>query len=622
MTFSDYASKQTSALIERLLAGRSEATAQQLRTVRDAFDAAAHVLEASPKVDDDIADLVARLNKAFGDMARRIREEARAAVEAAHSELEAQRAVNEKLAALRADVEAQADVLRAELRNEKDRAGAAERDLAAVREACERLEGALAAAEAAGSQEAQARVVVENELRETRELLDTLRAQEAQLRGQFDAVSAEISILKAEAAAACKAKEQLETALSTIEAAVAREAQARSAGERELQELRASLDASLAEVGGLGARLEASASEKGRLLADLSAAQGELHTAHEQREAISAQLKASSGRVQTLERNAAKQEQNVRQLEAKLNAALNVKARRCARRPGGSTENASEPQQIEALHEHIDRLVAMLQASERGVDGLTRATTVAELLAALVRQLRNEFSRVALFRVKGKRLEGELQLGFELTTDITKLVIPFSVDSLLTRAASSGAVEILLDSEQGDGNIPFGGKPTAALALPVLLHGEPLAVVYVDDAAESGSASDMAADEASIGFAKLLVRQTVVLLMRLTHELKTLSDLRRYATMLLQEAECIYMADAEAKRTVGQMRSRLKENLKCARQLYAQRAAMEGATAAALLDEQIASVIDLQGNTPFGRLLAEVVGQTVAADTRRVAEAS
>ena len=80
--------------------------------------------------------------------------------------------------------------------------------------------------------------------------------------------------------------------------------------------------------------------------------------------------------------------------------------------------------------------------------------------------------------------------------------------------------------------------------------------------------------------------------MRLTHELKTLTELRDYARMLLQEAEQMSLADADAGRSDEELRVRLTDNIDCARQLYAQRAALEGSAAAGLLDDQIAATID------------------------------
>jgi hypothetical protein len=123
-----------------------------------------------------------------------------------------------------------------------------------------------------------------------------------------------------------------------------------------------------------------------------------------------------------------------------------------------------------------------------------------------------------------------------------------------------------------------------------------------------------------VGFAKLLVAQTIVLLMRHTHELKTLNELREYAAMLLHEAEQMYKADTEAGKAAEEVRTRLKDNLDCARQLYGHRAALEGSAAATLLDEQIA--IAIEASTPFAQDLAAVEGRPKEKKSRRKAEAS
>jgi hypothetical protein len=95
--------------------------------------------------------------------------------------------------------------------------------------------------------------------------------------------------------------------------------------------------------------------------------------------------------------------------------------------------------------------------------------------------------------------------------------------------------------------------------------------------------------------------------------------LREYATILLQEAEQMFVADADTGKHGDELRLRLKDNIECARQLYAQRAALEGAAATALLDEQITSMIDAQSDTPFAQELAALVGHSTE---RRTAEAS
>ena len=56
-----------------------------------------------------------------------------------------------------------------------------------------------------------------------------------------------------------------------------------------------------------------------------------------------------------------------------------------------------------------------------------------DLFAALVRHLAAEFSASSSV-IAANRLEGEDQIGFDETTDVTKLVLPLNVDSLITRA--------------------------------------------------------------------------------------------------------------------------------------------------------------------------------------------
>jgi hypothetical protein len=121
-----------------------------------------------------------------------------------------------------------------------------------------------------------------------------------------------------------------------------------------------------------------------------------------------------------------------------------------------------------------------------------------------------------------------------------------------------------------------------------------------------------------------MVRTAGVLLMRLSQELKMLNELRDYAAMLLQEAQEMYSADTEAEKSDEERRSRLKDTIECARQLYAQRASLEGSAAATLFDDRIAAVLESDGNSTFGRDLAEIAGTSErhAEPRRRKAEAS
>jgi hypothetical protein len=709
MDFRDFAAKETSALIEKLLAGQSDAALQQIHHLRDALDEAARAAEASAaasaQVTEDVQELVKRLNNAASTAVRtvsqRIREEARVALEATQADLEAQRAEAERLSVALAGAEAQVEVLRDEVRHERERADGIDRDLILSREAYEQLEresrealdalrldleatirqhsdartavedelrevrglldaslfeaaraaeqleaettekltlqrelaaaqsareGADAArldAEAAYRVECDARGGLENDLRETRDLLDSTIAENARLAAQVESLTAQVetelaeaATLRSELAAARVANEELEASRAAADARASDAAHAQAALEGELQDVRMTLEAALAETSELSAQIEASSAEQNRLLAELSSVQGELDTALTQRDAVASQLKNSSARVHTLERNQARHEEAVRQLEARLQEAAAGRDQAAGDARDGDAARA----EAAVLRTEVDRLGALLASSIHAFDDLARASSLSDLLGGLVRQLSSEFSRVALFRVKGNRLEGEHQSGFDHTTDVSKLVIPLSVESLLTRAATSGVVERLTDSDKEDGGVAlFGSKPDSALALPIMLHGEPLAIVYVEHATRPDSDPAYGPDSASTAYARLLVGHTVALLTRLTKELKTLAELREYATILLQEAQQMFAADADAGKSGEELRLRLRDNIDCARQLYAQRAALEGAAATTLLDEQISALLHDHADTPFARELAALAGHPAE---RRAAEAS
>ncbi len=459
------------------------------------------------------------------------------------------------------------------------------------------------------------------------ELADA-RAQAEGLRGDLRRETERADAVDRDLDAAIEAHANVDAARMEAEAEGRRLTTAVAAAETDLVEVRGLLDAAVAQAARIGMQLDANAAENGTLAADLSAAHAELDAARTQREAIAAQLDASRARIQTLERNQATEEEQVRQLERSLNEAndandvLRAEADSMSLVPSSSDALAD----VSALRDDVTRMGSLLDTSAQAVDELAEKTTVTDLFAALVRHLAGEFSRVALFRVKANRLEGEDQIGFDDTTDVTKLVLPLSVDSLITRAASSGSFEQLMGGELADSSrAPFGGTPTVALAMPISFQGEALAVVYADSD-QPISDRGPAGHDASIGFAKLMVRTAGVLVMRLSQELKMLNELRDYAAMLLQEAQEMYSADTQAEKSDEERRSRLQDTIECARQLYAQRAALEGSAAAMLFDDRIAVVLETDSNTPFGCDLAAVAGtyerQVDERDRRRAAEAS
>jgi chromosome segregation ATPase len=697
MEFRDYAAKETATLFSRLLASQAEASLKHLQALREALDAASHRIEddatGATQADQDIQELIRRLNTAAGAAARaasqKIQKELQTLLDAANGDLASARSENARLSASIADAQADAESVRADLKNQSERAEALDRDLDAAIEAHAHVDAARLEAENECRKLTAAHAALENDLADARSLLDATVAEAARVSGELESARREqdelnerlnetrasaeraqdevrsglesaqaelraereqgerlnaslaeaethIAVLRADVAEAQAQAEVLRTELqketdraeaadrdldSAIEAhalvdaqrieaeADARKhAQARAAAEKDLAEVRSLLDAAVAQSARLGMQLDANVAENRTLAADLSAAQAELDAARTQREAISAQLEASRARVQTLERNQMAHEGHVRQLEGRLHDALQAEAGARALAASTDVENTQSHVETSALRSETDRLASLLENSARAVDELSSASTIADLLAALVKNLAAEFSRVALFRVKANRLEGEHQVGFDLTTDVTKLVIPYSVDSLLTRAASSGNIEHVTGVELADSNrAPFGGNPTAAIALPIVFQGETFATVYADSDLPL-SERTLAGQKASARFATLLVRTTAMLLTRLSQELKTLNELRDYAAMLLQEAEEMYTADIQAEKSEEERRARLKDTIECARQLYAQRATLESPAAASLLDERIAAAIEGEPATPFARDLRTIAG--------------
>ncbi len=479
-----------------------------------------------------------------------------------------------------------------------------------------------------------AKRALESERDQTEQLANSLAEAQAQAEmSRADVVDAQVQIesLKTLLAreseradtsdrdldAAIEAHAAVDAARLEAEASARREAQTRAELEKELFEARSLLDASVAQVTQLGMQIENANSEARTAVADLTAARAEIESAHKQREAVAAQLEATRLRVQTLERNQASNEETIRRLENSLNDAIQSEASAREFAAGTDADVARAQADMAALRGEVDRMGSLLDASTQSIDEMSASATISDLLASLVRQLSVEFARVALFRIKGNRLEGEYQIGLEETTDITKLVLPLSVDSLITSAASSGVIEQLKGHELDDSSrAPFGGSPTSAMALPVSFQGETIAVVYADS--DQIERDDQSFD-ASAAFARLMVKATTVLLMRLSQELKTLNELRDYAAMLLQEAEEMYMADQQTERGEDERRSRLQDTVDCARQLYAQRAALEGAAAATLLDDRIAALLQAELATPFTRDLASIVGRGGIGDSRQTA---
>ena len=228
-------------------------------------------------------------------------------------------------------------------------------------------------------------------------------------------------------------------------------------------------------------------------------------------------------------------------------------------------ENERLTAENSALSWEKDRLIEAARTSSRSAlldrlsdvfDRIALSTTVDDVLLATAHALTGDFKRIAVFK-GGDRV---VQLGSEAP--------------------------------------PLGPASAPAITAPLNVRGDTVAVIYADDEARSDGEGARLVD--------LLQRHAMLALERLTIELKTIGELRAYAQMLLDEVEYVFDADTTAGMNVGDRREHLKENLRCARQIYGQRVTLEGPAAGSVLDDVFARILDAKGETPFGRDLLEV----------------
>jgi hypothetical protein len=433
-------------------------------------------------------------------------------------------------------------------------------------------------------------------LKDSRAQLETLRGQLAAEQKQAQATQRELAEAQSSNKKLDAARAEAIASRDKEAAARDKEVGARAAAESDLQSLRSQLEAVAKAAKRASTEAEVAVADRRKAETALSAANSQAQAAEAKLSAVTTLFKTSAARVQALERDQEQQAAAMRELEARSPA----------------------PMEIET-ELHTSAGVGVLDGLLGAFDALSAATTIGDVLATLGEQLAAEFPRVALFRVKGNRLEGTHQIGFDLTNDIGKVIVPLAMDSLLTRAVTSGHTERLSGQAIDTSGLPFGGSPTFALAMPIVVDTESIAIVYADDFAEPRQESRND-DDVNAKFAEALRQHTVALLMRLTTELKAMAELRAYAGSLLTEIEQMYQSDVAAGKQGEELQKRLHANLDYARSIYSNRAQFESPSAGALLDAQVSAMAEAHRASAFGHDLAVVIEWS--SDSSRAAEAS
>src|SRR5262245_6435967 len=359
------------------------------------------------------------------------------------------------------------------------------------------------------------------------------------------AVAAAVEIETAAAEAASPLQAEIEALRAEQAEAVAREEQLQA----ESDELRQRIADLEAEAGTRGAELSQLRGHAGELEAEidklhsdaatLGAEHDRLRGEHEAIRAEHAQMLAAQGEL-TDARVAA--EHSLEQTRNLLDAARADALRFSDELEARTSENAVLTEQLEsALGVHRSALIDRMQDV---LERVVRSTSVEDVLATVAEGLAEDFSRVAVFTVNDNRLEPTHQYGFDANSGIEKVLVPLNTDSLFSQAANADVVQTIAPAAVAKSGGPsFGGSPNRIVTAPVKVRGEVLAVIYADD---SGlDAIDEGVDD-RVKLADVLRQTAVLRLDRLTIELKTISELRAYAKMLLDEVEYVYSADAGA----------------------------------------------------------------------------
>jgi chemotaxis protein histidine kinase CheA len=375
----------------------------------------------------------------------------------------------------------------------------------------------------------------------------------------------------------------------------------------ELQELQARAEESRRELEDrieesrrdMQARVEESRRE---LQAELEKTRADADMFRAEADAVRADASSQKHEIDAARTELARLQEAHKVTEAALRDAISAKAQDTRGKAAVETE-------LTAMRGAIARLSAVCAELDACAAVPNAVTTVAAALGA-------DFPRVALFSVRGNRFEGMYQAGFDFETDISKLVVPVTMNPLMAKAVASGRVETAeANGASGAGSAPFGGSPTFTLAMPLAVHGDVLWLVYVDNAGATPDKNAIASAQRT-ALAELLRRHALPVLERLSLAPKMAAELRAYAKTLMDQIESMYAVDADSGEDSGRVVERLEDNLRCAREMFARRIDGESPAAARLFDERLAATLKENGTSSFGRDLTAILSRGEEAAVR------
>jgi hypothetical protein len=240
----------------------------------------------------------------------------------------------------------------------------------------------------------------------------------------------------------------------------------------------------------------------------------------------------------------------------------------------GAKAQAQERQNDLARTERLLGAVALLDAAASLSDALDILTEVAYA----------EAGRAAVLLLRGSELKGWKHAGFdESAPEAKELIVPLDAASLLGEAISTGMSVSTADATghpRPAAPAPFtlSSADRLGLAVPVIVDGKAVAVVYADDdgAGEREVPSawpervEMLVRHASRTFEALTARQGTSRVPGIAPH-QDEESARRYARLLVSEIKLYHEASVDEGRRARDLRDRLRLQIERARHLYEER---------------------------------------------------
>jgi hypothetical protein len=268
------------------------------------------------------------------------------------------------------------------------------------------------------------------------------------------------------------------------------------------------------------------------------------------------------------------------------------------------TQVESESAVTQGRAEERQSQLAAVERLMAAVDAISAARSLSEVLKSLVDAASREASRVALFVVDGSQLRTFAHQGFEPSRPVPdRLAAPEGVLSEALRAREA----ISTASDLGQGTPAFASLPPdrAAIAVPIVLDGQPVALLYADDGARPQPEAPAPWPEtvrilgrhAAAWLAFVTTARAAQAIGRAARSGRVATDAehgaRRYARLLVSEIKLYNEPAVRVGRQKHDLLDRLRPEIERARRLYEERVPPAvGARAAYFQQELVQTLAD------------------------------